>query len=109
MLALTTDTKRGVSVPTHFFKMIIVPRDEEKSSFLVSSFVIPNRAIHPKTELMNFFVPIEELEEISGLEFFPKAKEKPVGDLCKMHPSLCMLTSEDTAKKVFSKKDDAIS
>ena len=80
-----------VAVPTHFFKVILVDEhanDPEKDVTLlgdvvdynappksakVAAFVLPNAYIDPNTPLSNFAVPLESLEAVSGLTFFPKA------------------------------------
>ena len=80
-----------VAVPTHFFKVILVDEhgnDPENNISLlgdvddynvppksakVAAFVLPNAYIDPNTPLSNFAVPLESLEAVSGLTFFPKA------------------------------------
>mmetsp|Transcript_12234 Transcript_12234/g.12318 ORF Transcript_12234/g.12318 Transcript_12234/m.12318 type:complete len:375 (+) Transcript_12234:296-1420(+) len=66
---------RLVSVPTHFFKVILVrgrkrhlKRDPDV--FAVAAFLVPNQNIDTKTPLLSFLVKLRELENIVGLRFF---------------------------------------
>ena len=83
-----------VAVPTHFFKVILVDEHANDPENVYSSdtsllgdvddyndlqnpqkllaFVLPNADIDPNTPLSNFAVPLESLEAVSGLTFFPK-------------------------------------
>jgi endonuclease G, mitochondrial len=81
-----------VSVPTHFFKVILVDEhvNDLENTYLndvavgsdeyippksakVAAFVLPNKYIDPNTPLSNFAVSLTNLEAVSGLTFFPKA------------------------------------
>jgi hypothetical protein len=37
----------------------------------VAAFAMPNRSIEPSTPLTSFVVPLEFLESVTGIEFFP--------------------------------------
>lgn len=60
-----------VAVPTHFFKVVVVVREERISKF--GAFVIPNNTPDPerKHELERFLVRWSDLEAVVGMEFFP--------------------------------------
>ncbi|CAD7926526.1 unnamed protein product [Amoebophrya sp. A120] len=55
-----------VSVPTHYFKIVFA-----KDRFL-ACFLLPNCEIEPEIPLLFFLRSLDELEELSGVEFFPK-------------------------------------
>ncbi len=103
MLTNNSEFRNGVSVPTHFFKVVIVPGKGQNDEILVSSFILPNRAIHPKTKLEEFYVPLEELEELAGLEFLPQLQGRQYQSLCKLNPKLCLL-NEPTPRIESNKK-----
>jgi len=63
-----------VSVPTHFFKVIVVV-DKSGKLEKVGSFVFENSdrlRNRTKFRLIEHIVRLEDLEAVSGLEFFPK-------------------------------------
>lgn len=69
-----------VSVPSHFFKVIVVAeRSKSKQDIQCTrmkkfaAFVLPNDDLVEKGQdcLMNYAVRITDLEAVSGLEFFP--------------------------------------
>ena len=64
---------RLVSVPTHFFKVVLARRPGAAAA--VASFVVPNAGIPADTPLTSFAVPLHRLEEAAGLVFFPDAVE----------------------------------
>ena len=51
----------------------VVDYNAPPKSAKVAAFVLPNAYIDPNTPLSNFAVPLESLEAVSGLTFFPKA------------------------------------
>jgi len=71
-----------VSVPTHFYKVILVePKDIDgnatdqtvlQPNCAVAVFVMPNKPISADYPLTRFVVPISDLETATGLKFFPK-------------------------------------
>jgi endonuclease G len=63
---------RLVSVPTHFFKVVLARRP---GAAAVAAFVVPNASIHADTPLTSYVVPLHRLEEAAGLVFFPDAAE----------------------------------
>eukprot|EP00892_Ulva_mutabilis_P003598 jgi/Ulvmu1/160/UM001_0164.1 len=65
----------AVAVPTHFFKVILAEHKSESggSKLSVGAFAMPNRPIPPNTPLTSFCVPLDMLESLTGIEFFPGA------------------------------------
>ena len=63
-----------VSVPTHFYKVILSDGKGEggQRRVGVGAFVIPNQAIQGRTPLSAFAVPLDSLEQVAGTRFFPK-------------------------------------
>jgi endonuclease G len=71
--------KNHVSVPTHFFKVIVMENDRRE--FEMNSFVIPNQYFPEKTQLKNFLVPVETIERAAGFILFegvPKNRLKTI-------------------------------
>ena len=67
---------QAVGVPTHFFKVVLSERTDPKTSersTALAAFALPNRPIDPATPLTSFVVPLEFLESVTGVEFFPGA------------------------------------
>lgn len=64
---------RLVSVPTHFYKVVLARRPGAAAA--VAAFVVPNAGIPADTPLTSFVVPLHRLEEAAGLVFFPDATE----------------------------------
>lgn len=65
-----------VSVPSHFFKVIVVvdrPNTQSTRLKKFAAFVLPNDDLVEKEKdcLLNYTVRITDLEAVSGLEFFP--------------------------------------
>ena len=65
-----------VSIPTHFFKVVVVADDVANTINQCACFVIPNADIDAKKyDLLDFCVSIVDLEIVSGLIFFDGYKE----------------------------------
>lgn len=64
-----------MAVPTHFFKVVLSEHKSQSgaSKLSVGAFAMPNRPIPPNTPLASFCVPLEMLESLTGIEFFPGA------------------------------------
>ena len=56
-----------VSIPNYFFKIILDARPPE---IKMIGFLMPNRSI--RKNLVDYVVPLDSIEEISGLDFFPQ-------------------------------------
>ena len=55
----------GVTVPKYFYKVLYDPRDQGK----MIAFIIPNeKSTKP---LQYYFVSVDNLEKITGIDFFP--------------------------------------
>jgi DNA/RNA endonuclease G (NUC1) len=59
-----------VAVPTHFFKVVAVVRQEKIQQF--ACFVVQNRDPLPSKKLEDYVVPWKDLEAVTGLQFFPR-------------------------------------
>jgi len=62
--------QNNVSVPTHFFKVIVGETDNKDLE--MEAFVMPNQEIPDNTPLDNFRVPIDSVERAAGLLFFDR-------------------------------------
>ena len=69
-----------VAVPTHFYKVILVER--ENAALALGTFVIPNRHLPNEKKLDKFAYPLSFVEERLGYEIFPKLKRENLGNLC---------------------------
>jgi len=58
-----------VAVPTHYFKVVLAERREGGTA--VGAFVLPNAPIDPKTPLLAYAMPVEIVESVTGIRFFP--------------------------------------
>ncbi|CAO3597961.1 unnamed protein product [Absidia cylindrospora] len=74
----------NVAVPTHFYKVFLVPDGKKDGSYASAAFVLPNQSIPSKTDLKKFKVDLEVVEKASGLIFFDKLDAKSLGDLCSL-------------------------
>ena len=63
-------------MPTHFYKGVLGEVRPAKGGaparVAVGAFVMPNQPIEPDAPLASFVVPISALEDVSGMQFFPK-------------------------------------
>ena len=67
---------QATAVPTHFYKVVFCERQDKQSGerqTAMAAFAMPNRPIDPATPLTSFVVPLEFLESVTGIEFFPGA------------------------------------
>lgn len=65
---------QAVAVPTHFYKVVLAESTDEKTRerrYALSAFAMPNARIDPATPLTSFVVPLEFLEGVTGIQFFP--------------------------------------
>lgn len=63
-----------VSVPTHFFKVILGETDTGRIE--IQAFIMPNTVIADDAPLSNFLVALETVEKASGHLFFDKLQNK---------------------------------
>lgn len=73
-----------VAVPTHFYKIIIGESSSSPSDdgVAVGAFILPNENISSDTDLMTFFVSVEDVENHAGVNFLPNFTSTR-RDLCK--------------------------
>ncbi|KAG5484980.1 hypothetical protein LSCM1_07059 [Leishmania martiniquensis] len=83
---LTGHPARGtpVAVPSHLFKVLLAEEDGGQSHS-AAAFMMPNGPITEQVPLTAYQVPIDQLERITGLHFFPGMDATRLPDLCKMH------------------------
>lgn len=62
----------AVAVPTHFFKVVLGKRRD--GTFATAGFMLPNKVISEKKDLMEFLTPVEVIEKYAGLLFFDKVR-----------------------------------
>lgn len=62
-----------VAVPTHYYKVILAESKDKagNTTAAVGAFVMPNAPIDPKTPLLAFAMPVEVVESVTGVKFFP--------------------------------------
>ena len=68
-----------VAVPTHYFK-IVLAKAEAPDSYESMSFLIPNMTIDRPGEdldtvMSDFLVSIDDIEHLTGLDFFPRMED----------------------------------
>lgn len=90
-----------VAVPTHFFKVVLVERDREGAApeRLAAAFVVPNRPVPADTRLVTFLRPVDVVERLAGIIFFPGLQRPtsaadqppPAKELCAA-PGACELS-----------------
>uniref|UniRef100_A0A6B2L8W6 R3H domain-containing protein n=1 Tax=Arcella intermedia TaxID=1963864 RepID=A0A6B2L8W6_9EUKA len=76
-----------VSVPTHFFKVILATNQrnlegspKSDATHHIGAFILPNQRINSSVPLESFSVPLETVEDLSGLTFFnllPRYSDSP--------------------------------
>ncbi|AYU76688.1 endonuclease G, putative [Leishmania donovani] len=83
---LTGHPARGtpVAVPSHLFKVFLAEENGGRSHS-VAAFMMPNGPIIEELPLTAYQVPIERLQRITGLQFFPGMDATRLPDLCKTH------------------------
>ena len=59
----------SVSVPTHFFKVVLC---ESKGSYSLLSYVLPNQPCDNSVALSSYIVPIDSIERAAGFLLFEK-------------------------------------
>ncbi len=67
---LPTIGKNGVSVPQYYYKVVLDYREPEIKAI---AFLIPNEKTDK--EISTFVVPINRIEELTGINFFPKLED----------------------------------
>lgn len=67
--------KNHVSVPTHFFKILLM---ETKGEYDIEAYVMPNQVIDQRIPLESFQVPIDTIERAAGLLFFDRTPKDKI-------------------------------
>jgi len=57
----------SVSIPNYFYKIIL---DNSSETVKMIAFLIPNKPTHQS--LKSFVVPVDRIEKLTGIDFFPK-------------------------------------
>ncbi|KPA75982.1 putative mitochondrial endonuclease G [Leptomonas pyrrhocoris] len=84
--ALTGDVNSGtlVAVPTHLFKVFLAEEGGGRTRS-VAAFLMPNGPITEQLPLTAYQVPLERLQRVTGLQFFPGLDTARLPDMCKLH------------------------
>ncbi|KAG9476504.1 nuclease EXOG, mitochondrial [Eleutherodactylus coqui] len=77
--------KDDVAVPTHLYKVILARKEPSDETLAEGAFIVPNSPITFQHQLSEYQVPLEILEKVSGLVFFPQVdKLKEVKNICEV-------------------------
>lgn len=68
---LKTIGKEKVSVPNYFYKILL---DDSRGEYKMIGFLVP--AVSSKKPLYDFVVSVDKIEQITGIDFFPKLNDK---------------------------------
>ena len=91
-----------VSVPTHYYKVIL---DYNEPNIKSIGFIIPN--IGSKESLQNYAVSIDSVEKLTGIDFFPQLEDEEEESIEK---KLCLTCwSWKNLKSATQKNDDIAS
>jgi hypothetical protein len=114
--------KNNVHVPTHLYKVVLTEPTEKQPTPCLTAFVVPNAPIPSNQPLSDFEIEIQELEKMSGLLFFEKARsvqatnieeegEKrynlSLPSICSKLPNGCTLQPEDPSLEFMFEINDA--
>lgn len=88
---------RLVSVPTHFFKVVLTTSKRQGTA--LAAFVVPNAAVDPAQPLIRFLVPLRDLEEAAGLKFFPRLGEEERQAFAEEEEALLASVRHDGARR----------
>ena len=61
--------KNNVSVPTHFFKVVLC---EKQGNYTIFPYVLPNQPCDNATPLSSYLVPLDSIERAAGFLLFDK-------------------------------------
>ena len=65
-----------VIVPNHFYKILLSP---SKGNYKMLAFLVPNEK--SSKAIFNYVVSVDELETMTGIDFFPKLEDKTENEL----------------------------
>lgn len=74
--SLETIGKEKVSVPKYFYKVLL---DNSKGKFKMIAFLVPNA--ESNASLYDFVVPVDRIEKLTGIDFFPKLEDRTENQL----------------------------
>ena len=77
--SLKTIGSEGVAVPDHFYKIIL---DESNGKYKIIAFLIPNKP--SDKPIFNFVVPVDTIEKLTGIDFFPALEDNSENKLEKV-------------------------
>lgn len=96
---LQTIGPNKVSVPNYYYKVIL---DYSEPSIKGIGFILPN--IGSKEELHNFAVPIDSVESLTGIDFFPLLED---GQETMIEKSLCVSCWSWKNSKIKHEKNES--
>ncbi len=73
---LKTIGKEHVAVPDYFYKVLL---DESDGAYKMIGFLVP--AVDSNKPLYEFVVPVDEIEKMTGIDFYPKLEDKIENEL----------------------------
>jgi endonuclease G len=73
---LKTIGKEKVSVPNYFYKILF---DDSRGEYKMIGFLVP--AVSSKKPLYDFVVSVDKIEQMTGIDFFPKLNDKVENEL----------------------------
>lgn len=74
--------QKGIGVPQAFFKAVLGPGNE------LIGFIMPNAPEDPEKDIFSYAVPVDRIEELTGIDLFPELPD----------------SIEDKAEKSFDKQ-----
>jgi endonuclease G len=75
---------RGIAVPTHFFKVLLRERGKQRGML---AFLVPHRPTRADGDLAAYLVPVDRIEALAGLDFFPELIEPTQSEQEKSEPT----------------------
>ena len=67
---LKTIGKENVAVPNYFYKVLL---DNSRGEYKMIGFLVP--AVDSDKPLYDFVVPVDEIEKLTGIDFYPKLED----------------------------------
>jgi len=72
----------GIAIPDQFFQVLITK--DEQDEYITAGFLFPHvkeRSDLPYTELIDYLVPVDSIETVSGLDFFQQLADPKENDI----------------------------
>lgn len=73
--------ENDIAVPTHFYKVVLI---ENSGDIAMKAFVVPNEMLSTNIPLKEFEVSVKDVEQMTGLTFFPNL-DTELADHLKTH------------------------